>query len=240
MAGGFAAAVQIPMGMAPHSVALVDVNNDGVTDAACSNELDHTVSIRLNGGLTQTIVNVGDSPRGLTTGDVNQDGIVDFCVADENGGDVTFLRSTAGFPGSLAAYGTGTTGCDGIMTLTAGVAPRIGDLAFGLTCTNVPRRSLGLGLIADVQSIVGIDTFGLGAWLHVDLLSANQLYTMDAYSSYGGSSFAKVPIPNNVALVGMLFYAQTLWVEDAVNGRACSTALAAIVTSMGLTMTIEN
>lgn len=113
--------------------------------------------------------------------------------------------------GCVANYGTGTPGCAGAQTMGVAAAPEVGMAAFGLTCSNAPPSSLGLGLVADAQDAAGSDPFAIGVLLHVDLFAATQLYSFDLVSDAAGVGAVAVPIPNDPLLAGQGFFAQGVW-----------------------------
>jgi VCBS repeat-containing protein len=78
----------------PHSVALGDLDGDGILDIAVANENAGTVSVLLgNGNGTfggASVVGMGSRPETLALGDFNGDGMLDMAVANEIvGGGVT-------------------------------------------------------------------------------------------------------------------------------------------------------
>ena len=78
-----------------------------------------------------------------------------------------------------------------------------------LTCSNAPHNSLGLGIVTNVQDLAGSDSLGVGILIHVNPILATEIYSFDFRSDAGGSGFAPAPIPNNPALVGHVYYAQS-------------------------------
>ncbi|MBL8695183.1 MAG: hypothetical protein JNJ88_13905 [Planctomycetes bacterium] len=123
---------------------------------------------------------------------------------------VRAIGTGSGFPG-VVLYGTGTPGCTGAEPLAPNASPKIGNATFALVGDKAPALSLGLGLIADAQAYRGIDPFGVGVLLHVDLLAATQVLALDVPSDAAGHSVSTVPIPNDPTLVGKDFFAQLLW-----------------------------
>jgi hypothetical protein len=118
---GFAAAISIPVGQGPTSVAGGDFNRDGFQDLLVTNLLDNTVSLLLNGGtgdissdsFLENRIAVGKKPVRTAVADFNSDGWLDFAVllfgADEveiyqNDGQSGFART-----GSIAV-GLGPSG----------------------------------------------------------------------------------------------------------------------------------
>lgn len=117
-----------------------------------------------------------------------------------------------GGPG-YSGFGTGTPGCDGAQ-VTSTTAAQIGG-PFTIRTTSVKDEPVqtGLGLIANVAHVPGVDLFGLGFLLHVDLLSSTFLQSYDAPGYvfpvlYSSTTFA---IPNDPTLVGATLVAQSVW-----------------------------
>ncbi len=112
-------------------------------------------------------------------------------------------------PGTTV-YGTGSPGCAGVQTLGVTHAPMAGLPTFGFTCDAAPPSSLGLLLVGDVQNIPGIDPFGIGVLLHVDLLASVELIPLDLFSDATGFAMT-VPFAIPSAVVGNTYYACALW-----------------------------
>src|SRR5262245_5587757 len=83
---GFLAPLAFDAGLSPQSVAVADVNGDGVLDLAVANEGSATVSVLLgNGDGTFAAARnfaAGSFPRSVAVGDVNGDGVLDLAVAN--------------------------------------------------------------------------------------------------------------------------------------------------------------
>ncbi|HKE00505.1 MAG TPA: hypothetical protein VKE69_05810, partial [Planctomycetota bacterium] len=66
---------------------------------------------------------------------------------------------------------------------------------------------------------------------------ATTVLSFDARSGPVGDGFAPLPIPSLPPLVGLTFYAQTLWVEQV--GWITSPAVLGLVSSKGLSITFQ-
>ncbi len=135
--------------------------------------------------------------------------------------------------GALASFGTGTPGCTGTETLSGNLPPEIGMAAFTISCSAAPPSSLGLGLVSNVADFAGSDPFGISVLLHVDLLTATEVISLDIVSNGSGVGSVPVPIPNNPLLVGSVYYLQALWAWTS-----CTPTTYGLSTSRGLSLTV--
>lgn len=133
-----------------------------------------------------------------------------------------------------AQYGSGTPGCAGPHALSETHVPMIGSPNFQLRCSAAPPTSLGLGLVSDAMSFAGVDSFGIGALLHVDLLASTEIITVDFVSDILGTGTGATPIPNDPLLIGKTYHCAVIWVWSS-----CSLPPFGISSSNGLTLTIQ-
>ena len=174
-------------------------------------------------------------PRGLSVGDVDADGRTDLLVAlDFNG--VLVIRGRPDPPAGTLPTGTGTAGCAGGHGLVASGPPAVGSADFGLTCTNAPRSSTGLGLLSTQGDPVGSDPFGLGFALHVGVLFPAATVPLSFASDQGGTAFAALPIPAVPALAGKTVYAQAFW--PWLPAGPCAPSPLGFSSSAGLSLTV--
>jgi len=86
--GTFLTSKTFATGAQPSSVALGDVNGDGKTDLAVTNQSDNTLSLLLGNGdgtfQSQQTFNAGSSPWSVAMGDVNGDGKIDLAITGSN------------------------------------------------------------------------------------------------------------------------------------------------------------
>jgi hypothetical protein len=246
--GAFGTQVTFPVGQNPRYVAIGDLNNDGRPDLAVANQGNSppyigTASVLLSNGLggfsTGISYAVGNYPYNIVISDLNGDGKADLTTADFFADSVSVLLNQSPTPTGLAPYGFGTPGCAGRLGMGANIAPNVNAAGFALTCTNAPPSSTGLGLLTNSQDLFGSDPFGIGILLHVDLLFATQVLNFDFKSDAGGSGSVALPIPNNPGLAGSTFFAQTIWIEHAADGQDCSPGLIHLLSSRGISITIQ-
>jgi len=114
MGGTFAAKVDYTVGNSPFSVAMGDLNGDGVQDLVASNYSNNSVSVLLNNGngtfATKADYATGSSPYFVTVGDLNGDGKLD--IVTPNNGTTTIsvlLNNGNGTFGAKVDYTTGSS-----------------------------------------------------------------------------------------------------------------------------------
>ena len=121
--------------------------------------------------------------------------------------------------------------------MAANAPPKVGNPSFAIVASNAPRSSAGFCVASDVQDLTGSDPLFLGITLQIGILSATELHGFPIVSDPSGAAFAPAPIPNNPALAGKTFYVQSFWVQAP--GMTCSPAVAALVSSRGLSVTLQ-
>ncbi|MFT3684381.1 MAG: FG-GAP-like repeat-containing protein [Phycisphaerales bacterium] len=94
-AGTFAAPVNYPTGTSPWTVAVADVNGDGIADLVTANRLSNNVSVLLGSasGTFAAPVNytTGTGPTCAAVADINGDGVPDIVVANESANNIGLL-----------------------------------------------------------------------------------------------------------------------------------------------------
>ena len=87
--------LRLAVGSSPKSVAVGDLNHDGILDIVVANSGSNDISVLLglsNGGFSiQTRFGVGQSPESLVIGDINGDGVLDIVTANSGSNDVSIL-----------------------------------------------------------------------------------------------------------------------------------------------------
>ena len=93
--GTFGPQLTFPVSGRPLSVAVADLNNDGVPDLVTANGLSGAVSVLLGRGdgtfLARQNFLVGGPPRSVAVADLNNDGAPDLVTVNENSHDVSVL-----------------------------------------------------------------------------------------------------------------------------------------------------
>ncbi|MFN0208069.1 MAG: PQQ-dependent sugar dehydrogenase [Planctomycetota bacterium] len=136
----------------------------------------------------------------------------------------------------VSPFGSGTPGCDGEQLLSVGAPAKIGMPNFYIRATNAPPNSLGLGFLTTTAQ-TGVDTFGLGFDLLVDLYNSSDVILYNMPTDENGRGFSVFEIPNNPSVVGTTYYAQSIfhW------GQGCTERLPAGFSSTnGLTIVVQN
>jgi hypothetical protein len=231
----------------PNFAVLADFDGDGALDVAVGNYDVPQLSIfRGNGAgslLPPKTYELAHRPKLACAVDSSADGRMDLWVLLEDGVTsfdvVRILRNGALAGAGLASYGSGTPGFHGQLGLAGLGAPKVGNGAFALQATNARPESLGLVILGDAALPAGGDPFGIGATLLVDLFASTQLYFFHALTDAAGASRMPLPIPANPHIAGSKFYAQAVFIEDLASGFAVTPSPFGIVTSTGLTITIQ-
>lgn len=223
-----------------NSLALGDVDGDGRPDLFVANS--HRVGFHRQDGLGN-FVSAGAFSGGLfpelgSLGDLDLDGRPDVTFGSSSGGGgITWLRNLASSPAGVSTYGNGTHGCGGILSMGVNSVPQQGNANFTISTAHAPSTSLGACIVTDSQDLAGTDYLGLNLKLHVNLILATELFSLDSYSDSSGAAFAPAPIPASPLLIGANYYAQNLFVEPAL--FKCSTGAFGLVSSNGLKLTIQ-
>lgn len=138
-------------------------------------------------------------------------------------------------PEGVDNYGTGTPGCFGPQNMDVSGIPAIGDASFSFVTSLAPPTALGLGLLSTIQDLAGSDPFGIQVILHVGLLGAPEVLPFDMVSDATMTGNATLGIPNVPALVGNIYYAQSLWAWTSI----CNPSLYGLSTSNGLRIVVQ-
>jgi hypothetical protein len=219
-----------------NSLALGDIDGDGKVDfvAGAGNLLLVGYGNGVGGfGAAETLYTDGLGASWVAVSDLVGDGTSDVLYVSGSNRLGT-LRNPRLAPNGLASYGQGTPDCAGRIGMWANGSPRIGNADYGYLVTNAPPEAIGVVLQGGPADVAGSDPFGIGLRLHIgfDLVTSKLVF-----SDSLGTSFLPEPVPAEASLVGLPVFVQTLWQADL--SRTCSSSPAGLVSSAGLTSTIQ-
>ncbi|MFN0207484.1 MAG: FG-GAP repeat domain-containing protein [Planctomycetota bacterium] len=222
---------------------ITDVNGDCVLDAAYLSAGPAALLEQLGTGagpfLPGPFVFPMPAPGSwIASADYDSDGTNDVVVLNSAFafGDATWaFPNIQPDPPSVVPYGTGTPGRLGDQGMLTNGPPVVGTPGFGFTSTNCPSNALGLLFITDLPS-APVDPFGIGAVFLLDFFASTTVYFFDIYSGPNGSAGEVTGIPLDPTIVGLPFFAQTLWIWDTAS--AWSSPPVGASTSAGVMLTI--
>jgi hypothetical protein len=171
--------------------------------------------------------------------DADADGRQDVLTVHSGGGAATTVavhRNRSNPVSATETYGGGTSGCLGRLGLSTNRTPALGaSLTF--TSTNGPPNAAGLLLVSSAIDAAGSDPLGIGATLHVELLTATEIFGLPLTSDASGAGSVTASIPGAPALAGSTYFTQAAWIEAP--GARCGASPFHVVTSRGLAFTIQ-
>jgi hypothetical protein len=169
--------------------------------------------------------------------DFDVDGRMDFVVPSMWAPTITQCRQNYASPSGIVAYGTGTPGCSGAVALDAVGSLSASQNGITITASNAPASATGLFFFGDAFANPGVDSLFTGALLHVDLFQSTIVASAPMVSQSGGTASLFIPGQPSPQIIGTTLFAQAAFVEPPTS--QCSGALAGIVTSRGLSITIQ-
>jgi hypothetical protein len=240
--GSFGPPLTVAAGKFPRSIAIGDVNSDGLADltvvrwdgasSACS------IARASAPGVFQPPLDIALLPQAeaVALGDLDSDGDPDLAAVCAAPSNLVVLRNDLTETPSTQLFGAGTSGSRGRLGLRAPSAPAVNHPGFGVAGTNAPAAALGLALVANAADVNGSDPFAIGAALHVNLLTATEVLAFDVRSDAAGCAYLPAPIPNSPVLSGAVYHAQFLFFEGF--GEKTTPSPFGLVSSKGLTIAI--
>lgn len=131
-----------------------------------------------------------------------------------NGANDAFVAHLDMLPTGVSAYGSSSPGCNGPIVASVTSMPRVGNMHFAMTCTNMTPPAIGLIGISLVPAVFPTTVLGIDVWVDTTLLQTVFLAT----TNYGAQ--ALMPIPADAGLIGLPIAAQFAWYEGGV-GSTC-------------------
>lgn len=235
------------VGLFPAALAAADVTGDGTPDLAAATGVasgDGSGVVIVDG--TQpaasgapVVHGTASNPTALALADYNSDGFPDLATASPTAGLITILRHTDIPPTGTLLFGSGTRGCTGLLGMAGSGIPAVGNLQFGIQATNAPPRTLGLLLITNAPDTAGNDLLGIGVLLHVDFVTATEVIGADIFTDTAGIGYSPAAIPPIPTLAGSVYTAAGIFLELTAAGLSCSSSPLDLVSSRGLSITIQ-
>jgi hypothetical protein len=202
-------------GVGAQSFALADMDGDGGRDLLLGTGPGTTTSSRIviarwDGSYFDEWREI-PAPSGagkLIPRDFDADGRVDLVWAYED--RAWFAHNRLGDPAGTSAFGTGTYGCRGRVSLGAVEPAKLGNTDFRLLVQNAPPNALGWIGLGTASDVTGSDPLGLGALLHLDPIASTLLLVYPASADLAGQADLALPVPQNPALAGTALTAHPL------------------------------
>lgn len=216
-------------------IAAGDVDGDGIPDLVVGGS---PLAVYRGNGTgtfsTSESYDIGGLASGLALSDVDLDGGLDIVAIAGSPFGVVVLKNQQPRPTGISAYGVGTSACRGRIGMRAVDAPTIGNQGFHVLCSNAPTNTTGL-LLMGTRVTGGWDPFDLDLVFHLGIALPVGTMTSDSAGAGRGS----LPIPALPFLAGLTVNVQSFWLADAGSGDTCSPAWLDLVSSRGLSVTLQ-
>ncbi len=145
VAPNFTAKQDFATGNNPFSVAMGDLNGDGIPDLAIANNSSASVSVLLNttapGAAAPSFAvkqdfTTGSFPKSVAIGDLNRDGLLDLAVANEIGATVSVLLNTTAPGAAIPSFAAKQDFTTGSLSNSVTLGDLNGDGALDLAVAN--------------------------------------------------------------------------------------------------------
>jgi hypothetical protein len=220
------------------ALAVGDVHGDGRVDLVGA--FDPLGLVRVLAGaagpaFNTTYESVGPGlTRGCALLDTDADGRLEVLIGDAQRSELWVYPNGASDAAGASAFGTGTSGCDGLGGLAANGTLAVGG-SLRVLASNAPPASIGFGLVAAGALPSGADPFGIGIVLHVDVL-AGAPFLFAWRSDASGVASRAFSIPPDPLLAGVAIPLQAFWPWSASAG--CDPSPLLLSSSRGLQLVI--
>lgn len=222
-------------------IAAGDVDGDGHPDLVINDFRQNAPELWLYHGdgagafPTSESFEFGVGASSFALADVNLDGGLDVVgIAGVAGYPIFVLHNQQASATGIASFGTGTGACSGRLGMRAITPPTVGNQDFHVLCSNAPANRHGLLLLGTCEPN-GWDPLGIGLVLHLGVLLEAGTMSSDNV----GAGVGRLPIPPAPFLAGLTVGLQSVWLADAGAGDTCSSAFAELVSSRGLSVTLQ-
>lgn len=217
-------------------VIVTDLNADGRPDLVCcrgGNDM-LTALRRADGSLGQWVAQPGNTPLFPEVADLTRDGVPDILEVMSNSIDV--YRQVGVAHTGATAFGTGTQPCVGGITIAVDSTPTVGNTAMRVRFANAPASSLGLVFGGGPPNHPGYSHV-LGMLLHTGEILSITLGNTRVDNT--GVLSMPMPIPNAPGLQGLSVYLQGVFLAESRRSQLCASAPTGLVSSLGLTVTVQ-
>ena len=137
IASSFGASQAYAVGTGPTSVAIADLDGDGMLDLIVANQGGNNISVLLNTTVSSAIsfaaaqnftLGTGTAPYGVVAADIDSDGKLDLITANSGTNNVSVLRNITSGPGAITAGSFATPVSFSVGAGTAPYSVAVGDL----------------------------------------------------------------------------------------------------------------
>ena len=202
----FSARTDFGTDSAPVSVAVGDLNGDGMPDLAVTNFFSNSVSVLLNttaaGANSPSFAAkqdfaTGSFPDSVAMGDFNGDGVLDLAIANSSSNTVSVLQNTTAPGANAASFATKQDFATGTEPVSLALADLSGDGAIDLAVANYRSNTVSVLLNTAGPAVTITRATAVGTILDDDSPASIAPASGDNQSAVLGATFA-APLAVNV------------------------------------------